>query len=195
MPLCSVDDVKTQAQITTGNADARITELIEAASVVIAEYSAREFEPPATNPQARAFPYDGSGLLRLTPYDIQVVSAIQVDTDTASPWTVPASEYRVGPLPATDGVYRTVEFVNLCASTRWPTRQVTVTGTWGFPTVPRAVEQACVICVRAWLTREGGFGFQDDTAGGEPAPGPSNAYSIPAAAKRLLRTHKAFVIA
>lgn len=194
MPLCSVDEVKRQSQIKTGNADERITELIAAASAVIAEYSAREFEPPETNPDSRDFPYDGSGLLRLTPYDVQTVSGIQVDTDTASPWTLPASEYRLGPLPATDGVYRTVEFVNLCGSTRWPTRQLTVTGTWGFAEVPWSVKQACIICVRAWLTREAGFGFQDDTAGGEPAPGPSNAYSIPSAARRLLRK-KAFVIA
>lgn len=192
MGLCTLEAVKLQAVIESPASDERITELIAMATAVICEHAGREFEKPAA-PQARVFHYDGSGRLRFSPYDVQTVTLVELDTDTASPSTLPAGDWRVGPKPAIYGVYEWLE-LNAQLSGRWRTREVRVTGTWGFPSVPAAVEHACVVTVRSWLTREAGFAFADDPAGVAP-PGPANIYWLPASARHLLRPFTTPVLA
>lgn len=183
--LCVVEDVVLQGRIgasgSTQSAEV-IQELITTASGVIAEWTSREFAPPAAA-ATRILRYPGRGELSLSPWDLRVVTSLTIDTDTSTPTVLSTDRFRavVGP----DGVIESIELPGIGPAAGDRDRIVTVVGDWGFPAVPRTVKQACVVTVRAWLTREGGLGYQDDSEQAV-APGPPNIYWLPASARRLL---------
>ncbi len=133
--------------------DAEISAMITRASDAISRYCEREFKTTGTNPFARTFEYKGGGLLDLSPFDLQSLSQVRFDTDTASPTTLLAADYRLVPVHKPLGVYTALRIDPAISPTiaRWSYRVIEVTGTWGFASVPKDVEHACILTVNNWL--------------------------------------------
>lgn len=158
--LCATSDVRSFLQKQTADTaqDAIIGTLITAASTAIIRLVGREFAPAATSSD-RIFTYKGGGILDFAPYDCRSVTSVVLDTDlgASDQTTLGTTDYALRPLPAKDGVYQWLRLPNHAVADspgRFPERQVTVTGTWGFATVPENVKQACVVTVAIWLRRD-----------------------------------------
>lgn len=170
--LCVLADVKALMQKTgpsSDNQDPLISSLITRASIKIMRDYGREFVPggpdsiPFTN-ATRTFEYEPGGsdetYVDLNPYDLALtpVPTVIVDTDgaTPTPTTLTLDGYRPWPQPPSQGVYmalrigRTSPIVDNLRSFR--SRQFTVTGDWGFPSIPLEVTQACAETVIHWIT-------------------------------------------
>jgi hypothetical protein len=193
--LTSLASFREHAQISDATdtaQDALIETLIDSVSHAILIYTSREFVPPGTQPVARSFRYNGGGVLELSPYDLRSVTQVRVDTDTNNPRTLDASEYRLAPLPAPDGVYqqlhlRTVR-VGPTTTEQFPVyRVVEVTGVWGFQAVPKNVELAANITLQYVLRTTSQFMSDefDQTAGLAGAR-----VIIPGAARDLLASYR-----
>jgi hypothetical protein len=152
-----------------GAQDALIQQLITRASIKIMRDYGREFVPGGTESLTaiaapRTFEYQradqlytGEVFVDLHPYDLQLspVPTVAVDTDLASSITLTTDDYRLWPRPASQGVYMAIRISSLSVRGPWSrfnSRQLTITGNWGFPTVPFEVEQACAETVIHWLT-------------------------------------------
>lgn len=136
--------------------DALIQAYITRASGAVTRWCDREFvDSGAGATRTFEIPWD-SDFLSLAPYDAQTITTVEIDTDQASPVTVPAAEWRAYPNPARDGVYTAVRLRPLGVAlgrVLYPTRQVEITGTWGFPAVPDEVLQATAVTVVTWVTQ------------------------------------------
>lgn len=201
--LCTLADVKALMQKTGVNAaaqDTLISSLITRASVkVMAEYD-REFVPGGPNAlpavgATRTFEYPwadqnaGEALVSLAPYDLQTspVPTVIADTDQTSALTLTTGEYRLSPQPAVLGVYSAIKIFPLGVSfgvVGWRSRRFTVTGNWGFPTIPSDVVQATAETVIHWLTAYPAAGRPDQQDFGQAVVAPR---SLPMSAVDLLR--------
>lgn len=193
--LTDLESFREHAQISDATdtaQDALIETLINSVSHAILIYTSREFVPPGTNPVARSFRYNGGGVLELSPYDLRSVTQVRIDTDTNNPRTLDASEYRLSPLPAPDGVYqqlhlRTVR-VGPTTTEQYPVyRVVEVTGVWGFEAVPTNVQLAANITLQYVLRTTSQYMSDefDQTAGLAGAR-----VVIPGAARDLLAPYR-----
>lgn len=166
LDLCTLADVRAYRQKPTGDTgqDTIIQTLITAASRAINTYVGVDFTPTnaGTAPTSHVFVYRGGGRLSLTDGRkvAQSVTSIQVDTDTASPTTLDSTEWALRPKPARDGVYRSIRLPGLGTQTYGPDypggrdqleREITVTGIFGWPSVPEDVRHWAVITVCSWL--------------------------------------------
>lgn len=143
--------------------DSELTALITQTSSAIKRYTMREFAPQTAAGVARKFRYYGGGALWFSsegPYDAAAVTAVTIDSETSSPVTLTAdSDYFLFPRNAHNGVYEGMELRGLSPAGRSsavdyrPWRQVTVTGTWGFASVPADVNLAAQMQV-AYLYRQ-----------------------------------------
>jgi hypothetical protein len=167
--------------------DALLATLVTATSVEIMRYTGCEFAP-ATASATRKFVYHGGGVLILAPYTLRTVSSITIDSDESNPTTLTTSDYRLRPIEPQNSVYTHLELRNLSPAVKTssvdyrPTRQVSITGAWGYSSVPTDVAHACVLTVA--------FRFRNDSSHrgaqmGEDIPrfGP---VQFPTAAKRIL---------
>lgn len=194
--LVSVEDVRLQLQKQTGEtgSDPVLGRLIEAASEQVLNFTEREFAPVSTS-TSRQFYYCGDGILDLAPYDIQASPApvVKIDTvDGAGGTTLTAgTHYRLYPLPAKDGVKNWLRLAaSLPASAPsayFDDREVTITGTWGFPSVPDDVKYWTTVTVVDWFReRVAAFGtrFNPET---EALEVPED---LPAAARSGLKRYR-----
>lgn len=197
--LCTLADVRTALELATGETgrDATITANLPAVDKAIAQYCNREFinSSPGGDGNPRKFHYFGGKRLTLSPYDAQSVSAVVMDTDTTSPITLTiVTDYYLEPLPASDGVFTHIYFTSLEPAdlggidTR---REVSVTGVWGFPTVPADVNRAAILTHLSWLDKAvseyGGNAPNADGRALRPAAG-AGLY-IPPAARMILEDY------
>lgn len=210
--LASLADVKSLMQKTGPNAasqDALIQTLITRASIKIMRDYGREFIPGGVNSisavaATRTFEYawgdqfPGEALVDLKPYDLAVVQptplVVVADTDQANPYTLSTDEWRLWPQPASEGVYRAIKVLPLNASIGligWRKRQITVTGNWGFPSVPYEVTEACAEMVIHWITNYPGARRVDQVDSGMPAMSPR---SYPMTAVDLLCNFKRMTV-
>ena len=137
--------------------DSEIGACITAASRAIHVYAAQEFAPLNTGSLARKFAYYGGGRLSLQPYSLNTLTSVQIDTETDEPTTlVEDSDYYVSPRGGTrDGVYDALELPSIPGaggSKRW--REVTVTGTWGYASVPSDVARAAAVLAAWWYRNQ-----------------------------------------
>lgn len=133
------------------DSDAELSALISRASAVIQRWTGREFAPP-TSAETRVFTYPGRGRLELAPYEARAVTAVVLDSQPGGQQiTLSTTDYALRPLPARDGVYQWLE---LAPYRRCRGGQVSVTGDWGWPTVPDDVEHACIVTVATWMRRD-----------------------------------------
>jgi hypothetical protein len=158
--LVSVADVRNFIQKPDADQqqDAIIGRLIEQASEAIMTWTEREFAPAGQPGVSRQFYYCGNGVLNLTPYDVQTVTAVKIDTvGGAGGTTLAGTDYRLYPTPAKDGVYNWLRLSPAIVgnpSTTFAQREVTVTGTWGFPAVPDDVKHWTAVTVATWLRKD-----------------------------------------
>lgn len=198
--LTDLESFREHAQISDATdtaQDALIETLIESVTHAIMVYTSREFVPPGTDPVARVFRYNGGGVLDLSPYDVRSVSQVRVDTDTANPTTLDASEYRLAPLPCPDGVYQQLHLrsvtVGPTTTEQFPVyRVVEVTGIWGFVAVPKNVQLAANITIQYVLRTTSQYMSDefDTTAGMAGAR-----IVIPGAARDLLAPYRRRAVA
>lgn len=164
-----------QKSPTDTGQDATIESLIESASwTIIQRYG--KFRPTEST-AVKTFVWDGGHRLNLFPYYLRSVDSVVLDE--TSPTTLTTDDYQLRPTSPLDDVYKWIRLPNHQAQVE---RQVTVTGDWGYETVPFDVEQACVITVVEWMRRgvqAFGTSYESDEATLAPA-------GLPMAAKRLL---------
>ena len=197
--LCTVEHVRRRMSSQSTAQDDLIQDLVTAASITIMDWCGRQFIKDTDTPTVKLFPYAGDGFVSLAPFDARTVTQIRIDTDTTTPTTLTqGTDYFLRPI---GGKWAVVEWVEIPSqrSAVWGSigygfqrlvpgidRTLEITGTWGFPTIPQQAVDATIITVRAWLSREGGFGWADSTPMGDAPPGVPNIYWLPISARRLL---------
>lgn len=172
--------------------DAIIETLISSVSHAIIVYTNREFVSAGSSPVVRSFRYDGGGVLDLAPYDARSVSLVRVDTDTDSPVVLDASQYRLAPLPAADGVYTHLHLrgvsVPVTTTEDYPVyRVVEVTGLWGFAAIPPNVRLAANVAIQYLLRTTSQF-MGDEFDGSAGLAGAR--MMLPGAARDLLSPYR-----
>jgi len=145
--------------------DETIRFCINSASERIMEYASREFKDLTG--------YNGLGATRkfqivsnagcyfddvsFGPYDAQSISAVVIDTQLGQTGlTLTTTQYQPVPVQKWDGVYTGLHVLTgatgyVATGSR---REATVTGTWGWPSVPARIKHACVETVKDWLAGE-----------------------------------------
>lgn len=160
--LCGTADVYSYLQkpVTDTSGTTVTAALITRASRLIHNWTGREFIPgafgtaPGTAVQTVSYWYTGGQILNLAPHDLRSSpGTVQIDTETSSPTTLTENtDYYLEPLPNPLGVYEAFRFSSGYDAVT--PRQVEITGTWGFASVPDDVQQACVLTVGTWLRRD-----------------------------------------
>ena len=162
--LCSLSDVRAFLELPTSDTsrDSLISNTITPISDAIMRFTQREFAP-ATTSAARVFRFDvGSLLVDLAPYDLRTVSSVVLHAETSSPLTLTASsQYQLHPITARDAVYTSVRLASNIATMYqsdsgrfFGYAQMTITGAWGFASVPSDVKQAAIISVASAVRRD-----------------------------------------
>lgn len=185
--LITLDYYRTAAGTddTDTRDDARIEQWIPAVSNMIRAFTERDFGTEAVT-EERTFEYDGSGYLDIddaTEIDsVALVYPLATDiTLESTDWTAkpqrrddaPVYTYLVMPgyVGATSGSPEMGFTRNLDVYARergsyaLPST-VKVTGTWGWPDVPEAVQQAAVWTIDEWLSRPTGEGLTAESIEG-----------------------------
>jgi hypothetical protein len=159
--LAAVQEHRQKLDTSNTTQDAIIESLITVASGLITNYTQREFiehSGSGSTPTARTYRYEGRGVLPLGQDDAQSVTQVRIDTDTDNPTTLEDTQYKLWPTRRRDGVVTALHLVNIPVAQHtvqaWPIyREVEVTGTWGWPSVPVQVERACILLVMDLLSR------------------------------------------
>lgn len=196
--LCSLADVRTSLELGPSETtrDELILSLIPVASDMINTYCEREFAP-VTVGATRRFKIDTrSPLVDLAPYDLQSATAVKLHPETASPITLVAgTDYVLAPVTTDEAVFTSVRlsgFLNIVSSTlvRFNYALLDITGTWGFPTIPTKVNEACSDAVSAWLRRDVpslGLNLND---GSNLSPDFTASFDLPLSAIRKINPHR-----
>lgn len=154
---CSLTNLKNRLSLdgSTPELDPILEGVIEAASRMIDGVTGRVFYQRTA--QARVFSAEESWMLDID--DLVSVTTLKADEDGDRVYEITwaITDYDLGPLNA--AIYgRPYTRITLTPnSTRsFPTlsRSVQITGTWGWPAVPDAVEEACLITAHRYYTRK-----------------------------------------
>lgn len=151
---------------TDTSKDSLLQRLVTNASRATARYTNHRFGVETA--AAKTFRYDGDEFLSLSPWDLQAATAaaatIQIDTDIAAT-TVSTGLYRFEPRHAPNGVYETVLLAgytlppirgSFWQANDWPGslgvfgRQVTVTGDWGWTSIPESLKEGALQLAAMW---------------------------------------------
>jgi hypothetical protein len=199
--LCELADVRQSLELPDGETsrDALILSLIPVATDMLKAYAGREFTP-ITIGATRRFKIDGrtanAGIVDLAPYDLQSTTLVSLNPETASPTTLVAgNDYVLAPVQNDEGVYTTLRlssFLSIVSSTliRFNYAILDITGTWGFPAVPRQVNEACSDAVCAWMRRDVpslGLNLSD---GSELSPEFTASFDLPLSSIRKVNTYR-----
>lgn len=187
--LCTVAQVRAYMQhdATVGTDNDDLTqELITRASASIMDYTGREFATTASGSTSRSFLYYNGPdrVLNLTPYDARTVTQVELDADVDdSTILTDSAEWRLLPIPSKYGAYHALYLPNHSGTATG--RVVTVTGTWGWPTIPSDIAQACIDTVVHWLKTQlpGGTQIEDDRDRYGPV-------QFPTAARAVMRRYR-----
>ena len=148
--------------------DQLIQLLINSASDHIHTVTSREFKSALSpNPGVRNFalqtPFPGWTYVNFGRFQCQAgtVTLVQIDTDVSSPGatTITSDQYQLFPISNDFGIVTGIRFYTyavgpvLRQGANIP-RQLSVTATWGWSSVPAAVEQACILTVATWVRRD-----------------------------------------
>lgn len=144
----------------TGDDEATLQLLLDAATAFIAQYTGRSFaaEVAAT----KYFYPTATGYLDLTP-DIRTVTSVASDTngDLGFATTLVAdTDYYLLPLnPRPDaGIYNRLQIAPTSSKAFSPSRRVRVVGDWGYVVngaAPANIQTACVLQAARWWARKG----------------------------------------
>lgn len=155
--LAAVQEHRQKNDAGVTGQDDLIEALITVASDMIMDYTQREFAPQVTS-TARTYRYEGAGVMPLGQDDARTVTMVRIDTDTDTPTTLTTDQYKLSPTRRRDGVITGLHLINVPGpvrtTQRYPIyREVEVTGTWGWPEIPKKVERACILLVMDLLSR------------------------------------------
>jgi hypothetical protein len=149
-----------------GSRDDLLIDAINLVSAAIAVYCEREFAAGGA-PATRSFPLgeifaDGRrvGWIDLTPYDLRSATAVTLHTDTLSPRTLSAEEYRLRPVGgALGGTYLGIVTIAPLVPEAQPGFgwEAQVEGLWGMASVPDEVQLACLQWVANIVRNPGSF--------------------------------------
>jgi hypothetical protein len=186
--------------LATNARDARIQDLITAASVRIMRRLERELAPKAN--AVRRFPVslsetdrDGRHVVDLAPFDLRSATTITLHPEDASPDVLTASEYALEPVGAPQGSYLRVRLSNTLSltsefATRFGYAQIEINGTWGIwdtAEVAPEVREACILTVRSWLRQNpAAYVFRDNEEPTGLTPNLPVTWEIPFAAMQQL---------
>jgi hypothetical protein len=174
--LTSLSNVRSFLRIPTDqtDADTLLTALVSQASRAIHVHTGREFAALNTGSQERIFAYHGGGRLFFTPYDLRVATSVVIDTDGSTPTQLAAGiDYVLFPRNATNGVYEYMELRGLEPARRTsadvvtPWREVSITGLWGFESVPVDVVTAANMLVAFWYRQHSALSGVDLSGEGD----------------------------
>ena len=159
--LTSVEKVRQflQKPAADTNQDTLIADLITRASRVLQRRFGREWATTLSpNPGTRSFTYRGGGVVSLGPYEVRAVTGVSYDAQGDSPTTLSSGDWFLRPVESQDGVYSSLYLPDYIRDNTmggaFPDRVVSVTGTWGWASVPADVEHACIVTVATWLRRD-----------------------------------------
>jgi hypothetical protein len=199
--LCTLQDVRAflQKADTDTAQDALIASFIIRASTAIGRWCEREFAPQTAAGVTRLFEvdWDSESYVSFAPYDLASASAVTIDPDMGTGFVLPAAQYRLYPVNRPLGVYTGMKVIPLMFATGpvlFSNRQVSITGTWGFPSVPADVAYATVITVAMWLRQDmSAFGTNvllDDDGGESGDVLPRMVGAVPPGARTLLAPYR-----
>lgn len=194
--------------------DARITQWIPAVSNIIRAFTERDFGAPAVT-EERIFEYDGSGYLDID--DAASITAVKLVYPLATDITLESTDWTAKPARRDDSpVFTYIVMPGYVGATAGSpemgfTRNldvyarergsyalpanVKVTGTWGWPTVPEAVQQAAVWTLDEWRSRPSGEGLTAESiegwsrAWGTRQGASAASLAIPARARDILAAY------
>jgi hypothetical protein len=206
--LCSLSDVRLALEMPAADTsrDSYCSALIAIYSQAIINEVNREFAPVTGSvgtPTTRRFRLEaGQYRMDLDPYDLQTVTSVVANPESASPVTLTETDqYILQPITKPDGVFTSVEFSRMLATmyssttmVRYGFAMVDVSGVWGFPSVPAQVKQACILAVTSAMRRDvSAFGMDVDEAM-QLATERSSSYGLPPASRRLLNSYRRHVV-
>lgn len=217
--LITLAYLKTYLEAGTGTKrDNLYAQTITAASGAIMDELEREFvttfgtgDPP-NGIGTRTFRWEpGRRRVDLAPFDLQSATSVVLSPEGsatslviangASGVTVDAPDVLFHPIDRPEGVFTNMQISDLVMvrvsnlEFRFGYLDLQITGTWGFPSVPIAVQQACADTAAAWTNRavaelaieDYGQGHQDQLL-----PDLASIYSIPPPALKKLAKFRRF---
>lgn len=201
--LCSLADVRQSLELPAAETtrDELILSLIPVASKMIMALVEREFAPVTTGATRRIEVNASSIASRVVdfaPYDLQSATLVSLHPETSTPTTLVAyTDYTLHPAQTDEGVYtslRLSNFLNVVSNTvvRFGYALIDITGTWGFPSVPGQVAEACSDAVCAWMRRDVstlGLNLMD---GSDLSPDFTASFDLPLAAIRKTNPYRRF---
>lgn len=196
--LCELEDVRQYIGIKTNARDELIEDMITAATHAIAMRYQREFA--AVGVQTRTFDVSRR-LVDLAPYDLQASPTPTLTLDPSGAATVlAATDYQLRPAHSSSGTYyllRLSRSLPICSSSGFDTVDLTINGTWGFPTIPDDVRRAAAMTAGSWVDRGAESYAMPNMAtdGPNPYPARPETWAIPSAAHTLLQRYERMVVA
>ncbi len=175
---------------TTSTDDSIIEDMINAASEMFLRVMGREWA--SVNASAsRTFPVGSNGLVNLSPFTLRNVASITVNSETATPATLTTADYELSPFDVgmSGSGYGQLRILNGYSQPGRSSKTglVTITGQWGWASVPPSVEFLCRQQVKQWYDRDrqnrGQTLASDDTGAASYTP----ALGLSPAIERTLR--------
>lgn len=150
---CTVDEIKTQLELTTDDYDDMFSFWIGTASAFIDNYCNRHFDQRSSTTRY----FDGAGTV-LWIDDLLSVTTFKLDEDGDGTYeeTLETSDYILYPLNETPKtrveISNDSDYGSFAAGVK---KGVSITGTWGYASsVPSIIRQATVIQVCRWHKRK-----------------------------------------
>lgn len=158
--LITLDDARRYLSLSDSDVDddPDLAAMVEAASRQIMLFAGRQFAP-AASAEERPFDYDGGSYLSLADNDLRAATLVTLTYAGGDPITLDTTRYSLHPRPPRDGVYtylRLRRHHHRHARLFWPhtdddvDAEISITGDWGFETVPTDVQLACKMQVAVW---------------------------------------------
>jgi hypothetical protein len=215
--LISLSEYKEYVGISSTDTrdDTRITALLPAVSRTISLYTGRSFDVSTGTASTRSYQYDGSGILDID--DCSAVTALSTDGGTpGQSYSLLSEQWVLMPQDDSDVFYYLLLLGgpylgsspemgferNLDTMDMWFRQPIiSVTATWGWPSVPPDVKLAASMILSDLLARKGNTsegvtaeaieGFSRSWAG---RTGPSAALTIPNRARDILAGYQRIMV-
>lgn len=153
--LTTLAAVRTLLQMTGGvtEQDDIIGSLITRMSSTISRHCQREFAP-AVSAASRTVELDRCASLQsLAPFDCRAATAVVLDTGMATEQTLATTQWQLALHDPSNQVWQALRLCNVSIPSTGG-RTLTVTGDWGYESVPAHVEQACILAVVSTLRQD-----------------------------------------
>jgi hypothetical protein len=193
--LCTTAEVKVARRGLPSSLDTMIDALITRASASIASFTGRQFvidagAPPTATARIYEMGNDWTVYIDDLSATPTAVSILDAYGDTLSTLTV-ASDLVTLPRNRSSAQPITALRLRPSVSNVGPGNELSVTGVWGFPSVPDDVKEACITTVIEWL--KDGEGVTPQTPDlFEPGAPPTRGF--PVKARDILRRYRNYPV-